>query len=144
MQGLNTTAAHGHAALFGVYGMLGIGLMLFCLRGLQPAAGWSDRLLKRVVLVPQHRPGDDGVPVAAAGRRCCRPGPASPTACGMRARAEFMHQPLMEALVWMRVPGDIVFSAGGAMLAWFAYRLWRGRPLSAQAVPVSRATKPAE
>jgi nitric oxide reductase subunit B len=23
---------HGHAALFGVYGMLGIGLMLFCLR----------------------------------------------------------------------------------------------------------------
>ena len=29
MQGLNMTAAHGHAALFGVYGMLGIGLMLF-------------------------------------------------------------------------------------------------------------------
>ncbi|HCE07120.1 MAG TPA: nitric oxide reductase large subunit, partial [Oxalobacteraceae bacterium] len=34
VQGLNMTAAHGHAALFGVYGMLGIGLMLFCLRGL--------------------------------------------------------------------------------------------------------------
>ena len=32
MQGLNTTPVHGHAALFGVYGMLGIGLMLFCLR----------------------------------------------------------------------------------------------------------------
>ena len=31
MQGLNTTPVHGHAALFGVYGMLGIGLMLFCL-----------------------------------------------------------------------------------------------------------------
>ena len=29
MQGLNTTAVHGHTALFGVYGMLGIGLMLF-------------------------------------------------------------------------------------------------------------------
>ena len=27
MQGLNTTPLHGHAALFGVYGMLGIGLM---------------------------------------------------------------------------------------------------------------------
>ena len=40
VQGLNMTPAHGHAALFGVYGMLGIGLMLFCLRGLyarQPA-----------------------------------------------------------------------------------------------------------
>ena len=33
MQGLNTTPVHGHTALFGVYGMLGIGLMLFCLRG---------------------------------------------------------------------------------------------------------------
>ncbi len=36
MQGLNSTASHGHAALFGGYGMLGIGLMLFCLRGLTP------------------------------------------------------------------------------------------------------------
>ena len=35
MQGLNLTPLHGHTALFGVYGMLGIGLMLFCLRGLQ-------------------------------------------------------------------------------------------------------------
>ena len=35
MQGLNTTPVHGHAALFGVYGMLGIGLMLFCLRALR-------------------------------------------------------------------------------------------------------------
>lgn len=34
MQGLNTTAVHGHTALFGVYGMLGIGLMLFVLKGL--------------------------------------------------------------------------------------------------------------
>ena len=34
MQGLNTTAVHGHTALFGVYGVLGIGLMLFCLKGL--------------------------------------------------------------------------------------------------------------
>ncbi len=39
MQGLNLTPLHGHTALFGVYGMLGIGLMLFCLRGLQAARG---------------------------------------------------------------------------------------------------------
>ena len=42
VQGLNITAAHGHAALFGVYGMLGIGLMLFCLRGLYPASRHAD------------------------------------------------------------------------------------------------------
>src|SRR5690606_28475431 len=46
MQGLSTTASHGHTALFGVYGMLGIGLMLFCLRGLASRLAWDDRLLK--------------------------------------------------------------------------------------------------
>jgi len=28
MQGRNTSPVHGHTALFGVYGMLGLGLML--------------------------------------------------------------------------------------------------------------------
>ena len=46
VQGLNTTPAHGHAALFGVYGMLGIGLLLFGLRGLTNDAAWNSRLLK--------------------------------------------------------------------------------------------------
>src|ERR1035438_4664818 len=30
VQGLNLTPVHGHTALFGVYGMLGLGLTLFC------------------------------------------------------------------------------------------------------------------
>jgi nitric oxide reductase subunit B len=38
MQGLNLTPVHGHTALFGVYGMLGLGLTLFCLRALQPGS----------------------------------------------------------------------------------------------------------
>ncbi|HZW59187.1 MAG TPA: nitric-oxide reductase large subunit, partial [Woeseiaceae bacterium] len=46
MQGLNLTPLHGHTALFGVYGMLGIGLMLFCLRGLKPAAAWHEPALR--------------------------------------------------------------------------------------------------
>jgi nitric oxide reductase subunit B len=41
MQGLNTTAAHAHGAMFGVYGMLGIGLMLFCFRGMAPHYEWN-------------------------------------------------------------------------------------------------------
>ena len=45
MQGLNTTPVHGHTALFGVYGMLGIGLMLFCLRGLTGHGVWKSRAL---------------------------------------------------------------------------------------------------
>ena len=46
MQGLNLTPLHGHTALFGVYGMLGIGLVLFCLRGLKPSILWNERLLE--------------------------------------------------------------------------------------------------
>ncbi len=46
MQGLNTTPVHGHAALFGVYGMLGIGLMLFSLRGIRPDIEWNEKPIK--------------------------------------------------------------------------------------------------
>jgi nitric oxide reductase subunit B len=45
MQGLNTTTVHAHAALFCVYGMLGIGLMLFYLRVLRVRDMWKERLL---------------------------------------------------------------------------------------------------
>src|SRR5690606_28331920 len=45
IQGLNTTALHAHTALFGVYGMLGIGLMLFALRSLYRNLKWNNRLI---------------------------------------------------------------------------------------------------
>lgn len=45
MQGLNTTAVHGHTAWFGVYGMLGIGLRFFCLKGLTVRRTWRTRPL---------------------------------------------------------------------------------------------------
>ena len=46
MQGLNTTANHGHAALLGVYGMLGLGLTLYCVRGLTDVRLWDQKALK--------------------------------------------------------------------------------------------------
>ncbi|MFN3429977.1 MAG: nitric-oxide reductase large subunit, partial [Candidatus Sericytochromatia bacterium] len=46
MQGLNTTSVHGHTALFGVYGMLGLGLMLFCLKGLTVHNTWHTGAIK--------------------------------------------------------------------------------------------------
>ena len=125
MQGLNMTSAHGHAALFGVYGMLGIGLLLFCLRGLTDRARWSDKLLAPMFwslniglammvflsLVPA------GIYQAWAS-----------TTQGMWfARSpEVVHSAFMETMVWMRVPGDIVFSIGIVFLAWFAIRLLIG------------------
>ena len=127
MQGLNTTATHAHAALFGVYGMLGLGLMLFCLRGLTDPAHWNNRLLGAsfwclniglgmmvfLALLPQ------GLLQTYA----------SFTHDYAYARsAAFIHSPMMEALVWARVPGDLVFSLGVvAFAAFLVQALWSSR-----------------
>ena len=42
----------------------------------------------------------------------------------IRESAEFMQRPIVEMLVWMRVPGDTIFSIGAVALAWFVFRLW--------------------
>ncbi len=132
MQGMNMTAAHGHAALFGVYGMLGIGLMLFCLRGMTDRAVWSDRLLAPafwllniglammvfISLVPA------GIYQAWA----------SITHGVWFARSsEVIHSTFMETMVWLRVPGDIVFAIGIVFLALFAWRLLTGRKSGVEA-----------
>ncbi len=44
--GTYLTLNHGHGALFGVYGMLSIGLLLFSWRGLVAREYWNERLLK--------------------------------------------------------------------------------------------------
>jgi nitric oxide reductase subunit B len=38
---------------------------------------------------------------------------------------EIVHSKLMETLVWLRVPGDIVFAGGALLLALYALRLLR-------------------
>ncbi len=46
IQGINTTPIHAHTALFGVYGLLAIALMLFSVRHIFKKDAWSDSLLK--------------------------------------------------------------------------------------------------
>jgi nitric oxide reductase subunit B len=140
VQGLNMTAAHGHAALFGVYGMLGIGLMLFCLRGLYARHLHTDKLLK-----PAFWSLNIGLAMMVflsllpAGIYQAW---ASVTKGLWYARsAEVIHSPVMETLVWMRVPGDILFAIGAVFLAWYAVRLLR-RP-AAQASAASTHLAPA-
>ena len=52
---------------------------------------------------------------------------------------EIVHSNVMETLVWLRVPGDIVFAVGGLCLGAYAVRLLvRGRQdaVRARALPV--------
>ena len=127
MQGLLTTPTHGHAALFGVYGMLGIGLLLLCRRDLPQVEGaWSDRTLKWVFWLFN---GGLALMVFAS----LLPQGIIQTLVSFDqgywyARSpELLHSPLMEALVWLRVPGDIVFAAGAVLLLVFLARLELGR-----------------
>ncbi|MBL4671785.1 MAG: nitric-oxide reductase large subunit [Arenicella sp.] len=124
MQGLNTTATHAHAALFGVYGMLGIGLMLFCLRGLTEHKVWNEKWLKLsfwsfniglvMMLLMSLLPAGIWQTIN------------SYTHGYWYARsAEFVHSDLMEFFVWARVPGDIVFSVGAFALVMFIFTLAR-------------------
>ena len=43
--GTQLTANHGHAAMMGVYGMLAVSLLVFCLRYYLRAEDWSDRMV---------------------------------------------------------------------------------------------------
>ncbi|MBN8624734.1 MAG: nitric-oxide reductase large subunit [Planctomycetes bacterium] len=125
MQGLNTTPVHGHAALFGVYGMLGIGLMLVCLRALIPGKEWKDGMLKfsfwamngglmamcvlsllPVGLMQTWASVDHGYWYARS--------------------PEFMQTGIMQWLRWMRVPGDTIFFLGAVALVWFVAGLKTG------------------
>jgi nitric oxide reductase subunit B len=41
---------------------------------------------------------------------------------------EIIHSKVMETLVWLRVPGDVLFALGAALLAVYVLRLLRGAP----------------
>lgn len=123
MQGLNTTATHAHAAMFGVYGMLGIGLMLFCLRGLTEKQNWSDRWMKLCFWCLNIGLGMM-VFLSLLPAGLWQTYNAIDKGYWYARSAEFIHSPIMEALVWARVPGDVVFSIGVFGLMLFMFRLY--------------------
>ena len=53
-----------------------------------------------------------------------------------------VHSRLMETLVWLRVPGDIVFAAGAVVLAGYALRLLRRPADQAQGAPDAATVQP--
>jgi nitric oxide reductase subunit B len=119
MQGLNTTAVHAHGALYGVYGTLGLGLMLFCLRAMKPELIWKQRpiwlafwainigMILEIVL--------SLLPVGLLQTY------QSVSAGYWSARSpEFLQTHLMQNLRWMRMIGDTVFAVGAIAFVYFA------------------------
>lgn len=141
MQGLNTTPVHGHAALFGVYGMLGIGLMLFVLKGLYSHHVWKDGIIKiafwsiniglLLMVTISLLPVGFMQTVASVEH-------------GMwyARSAEFMQQPSMQFFRWLRVVGDTIFAIGALALALFVIGLKTGLSVDKSKVDISETNYP--
>jgi nitric oxide reductase subunit B len=118
MQGLNTTPVHGHAALFGVYGMLGIGLTLFSLRALWPEREWRDGIIKTSFWTMN-------VGLMSMVSLSLLPVGLAQTWASVEhgywyARSpEFMQTPVLQVFRWLRAPGDILFTIGILALVLF-------------------------
>jgi len=125
MQGLNTTPVHGHTALFGVYGMLGIGLMLFSLRGMTIKDEWNEKILKysfwcfqiglTLMVMISILPVGIKQTIASVDHGL------------WYARSmEFMQEPTMQTLRWLRIIGDTIFAFGSVGLVYFVVGLKAG------------------
>ncbi|MDX1752451.1 MAG: nitric-oxide reductase large subunit, partial [Salinimicrobium sediminis] len=131
MQGLNTTAVHAHTALFGVYGMLGIGLMLFVLRSLYRVQVWNDKLLSfsfwsiniGLILMVLLSVLPIGLLQTVASVN---------EGMWYARSAEFMQQPGMDTLRWLRVVGDTIFAVGLIAFVWFVFTLDSRKKLPAE------------
>ena len=125
MQGLNTTPVHGHAALFGVYGMLGIGLMLFTLRALRPEVSWKEGPL--AVSFWAINIGLFAMVTISLLPVGLMQTWASVNESYWYARsAEFMQTDLMQTLRWLRMIGDTIFAVGAVVLVYFVFGLSTG------------------
>ena len=122
--GTALTANHGHTAFMGVYGMLAVGIALFCLRYLMPANRWSDRaaqfsfwslnlglawmsfatLLPLGILQLYH----------------------SVSAGYVEARSlKFLTSGMAPWIEWVRLPGDVLFIIGTLPILWLAWKAVR-------------------
>ncbi|WP_151829714.1 nitric-oxide reductase large subunit [Acinetobacter ursingii] len=117
IQGLNTTAVHAHAALFGVYGFLALGFILLITRYLRPNLHFNDKLMSfgfwalNIGLVMMIVTSLLPIGVFQAY--------ASISEGLWYARSEgFMQQDFMQTLRWIRMIGDTVFIAGGMCWVW--------------------------
>lgn len=125
MQGLNTTPVHAHTALFGVYGLLSLGLVLLVARVMTGQRRWNERLLGwgfwgmniglalMVVL--------SLLPIGLA-----QTWASVEHGLWYARSADFLQLPALQNLRWLRIVGDTVFIAGAGCFAWFMLGLWRG------------------
>ena len=123
-QGINTTPIHSHAALFGVYGMLAISLLLFSVRHIVSKVSWSDKMLKWSFW---------GLNGGLASMMIFSLIPvgfyqfyyAVKHGIWFARSPEIASGPVIRTLSWFRLVPDLIFSAGAFLLFAFMLRaIW--------------------
>ncbi len=120
IQGLNTTAVHAHTALFGVYGMLGMGFILMCLRFYSNKA-WDNKKLKRafwflnIGLVAMVLLSLLPIGIIQAYTSITK-------GYSFARDADLLYSPTIQTLKWLRMIGDIIFSIGIFYFCWFTIK----------------------
>jgi nitric oxide reductase subunit B len=135
MQGLNTTPVHAHTALFGVYGLLALGLTLLVLRRLAPEREWQDGAL-RLAFWAMNGGLALMVAVSLLPIGLAQAVASIDTGMWYARSADFLQQPLMQSLRWLRIIGDTVFLTGVGSLVWFVVGLKTGWSFAAHAAPI--------
>jgi nitric oxide reductase subunit B len=132
------TAAHGHGALMGVYGMLAVALALFSLRNIVDPKYWKERWFMT---------GFWGLNVGLMGMIVITLVPIGVLQAVesfnngfWSARSlDFYKQPLIQTLLWIRMAPDSIFIVLGALpiVAGAVYGFFHLKPLKAPAPVVT-------
>ncbi len=119
--GTALTANHGHAAMMGVYGMLAIGLGLFCLRYLIPAERWPEKWAR--IAFWSTNIGLAWMCFATLLPLGILQLYKSVNSGYFEARElKFLGNDTNNLLEWLRFPGDVIFIVGGALpVLYIAY-----------------------
>ena len=148
MQGLNTTAVHGHTALFGVYGMLGMGLVLFVVKTVHPRVVWPDKLMKFAFWSINIGLGAMTV-ISILPVGLLQTWAAVDVGYWYARSAEFLQSPLMNAIRWSRVFGDTIFALGALAFVLAVARMTIGtkrrkaveEPVDSASLPEARTSR---
>ena len=112
--GTALTANHAHAAMMGVYGMLSVGLALFCLRYIIPQKHWSDKAAR--ISFWSLNLGLAWMVFATLFPLGILQLYHSISVSYYDARTlDYIGNHANSVLEWLRMPGDVVFILGGAL-----------------------------
>jgi nitric oxide reductase subunit B len=134
--GTQLTANHGHAAMMGVYGMLAMALLIFCLRYLLRPEDWSERLVGFSFWA---------LNLGLAWMVFANLFPLGVLQLGDAVANGYWHARSIEffenhaMMEWLRLPGDLLFIAGVMPLVYLSGRAVI-RPVRLQAPVIESGT----